>query len=173
MENVIAERMLAEAVTGEALNTLARQLEECLNQNRVRPQWTYLGLDGRRMVCVYQAPDAEAVRRVNRQAGMPATSVWTSSLHQAPGAAAPAGDVVVVERSFPQPVEFQAIQALEEGGAWCLDLHRVRFLRTYFSLDRRRMLCLYQAPDAEAVRTAQKKIGMPFESVWPARFEPH
>jgi Nickel responsive protein SCO4226-like len=45
----------------------------------------------------------------------------------------------------------------------------VRFLRTYFSADRRRMLCVYDAPDAESVRAAQQTIAMPVERVWPAQ----
>jgi hypothetical protein len=77
-------------------------------------------------------------------------------------------EIVVVERTFAEPVEFEVIQALEERGAWCLEAHRVRFLRTYFSADRRRMICVYEAPDAESVRLAQTKAEMPFDCVWTA-----
>ena len=35
------------------------------------------------------------------------------------------------------------------------------------------MICVYQAPDAESVRRAQKEIGMPFDEVWPATVEWH
>ncbi len=76
--------------------------------------------------------------------------------------------LVVVERKFPEPAMFDEIQAIEDAGAWCLDLHQVRFLRTYFSSDRQRMICLYEAPDAEAVRRSQRRIGLPFERVWAA-----
>jgi hypothetical protein len=75
---------------------------------------------------------------------------------------------VLVEREFPEPVEFDAIQAVEERGAWCLRTHRVTFVRTWFSRDRRRMVCLYEAPDAESVRLAQSKAGMPVTRVWAA-----
>lgn len=76
---------------------------------------------------------------------------------------------VLVERSFPEPVELQDIQAIEDRGAWCLEAHDVRFLKTYFSRDRRRMICLYEAPDAESVRIAQTKAGVPFDNVWPVQ----
>jgi len=72
---------------------------------------------------------------------------------------------VLVSRRFETPAEFAEIQALEEAGAGCLETHRVRFIRTYFSKDRKRMLCLYQAPDAESVRIAQREAGMPVERV--------
>ena len=75
-------------------------------------------------------------------------------------------EYVIVERVFDEPVEFGDIQAIEDRGAWCLEMHQVRFLKTYFSRDRRRMICLYEAPDAESVRIAQSKAEMPVERVW-------
>jgi hypothetical protein len=81
--------------------------------------------------------------------------------------------LVVVERSFREPVAFEDLQALEDRGAWCLEAHGVSFLRTYFSRDRRRMVCLYEAPDAESVRLAQERAGMPFERAWAARAVRH
>jgi hypothetical protein len=80
---------------------------------------------------------------------------------------------VVVERSFDRPVAFEEIQALEERGAGCLEAHGVRFLKTYFSRDRRHMYCLYEAPDAESVRLAQQKAGVPFDEAWTARIIRH
>jgi Protein of unknown function (DUF4242) len=81
--------------------------------------------------------------------------------------------VVLVERAFPQPVAFEDIQAIEDRGAGCLEAHGVRFLRSYFSRDRRRMICLYEAPDADSVRLAQEKAGVPFEKAWTARIVRH
>lgn len=75
---------------------------------------------------------------------------------------------VIVERSFPEPVEFSEVQAREDRSAWCMQAHHVRFVRSYFSLDRRRMICVYDAPDAEAVRRANETAGLPFDHVWVA-----
>ena len=75
---------------------------------------------------------------------------------------------VVCERAFDAPVDFESVQAREDAAAWCLDQHGVRFVRTYFSLDRRRMICIYEAPDAESVRIANRVAGNPFERVWTA-----
>jgi hypothetical protein len=57
------------------------------------------------------------------------------------------------------------VQAIEDANAHCLEAHRVRFMRTFFSSDRRRMACLYLAPDAESVRIAQRQATMPVDSV--------
>lgn len=54
----------------------ARELQDvvdlgCFQLHRVRLLRSYLALDGRRMVALYQAADAESVRLVQRRAGMP------------------------------------------------------------------------------------------------------
>jgi hypothetical protein len=77
---------------------------------------------------------------------------------------------VVVERVFDDPVEFEAVQQCENKAAWCFEMHRVRHLLSYFSRDQRRMICIYEAPDADAVREACLKSGAPFERVWTATF---
>jgi hypothetical protein len=174
MENIVAERVFDDAVTAERLHAIAAQAQWCLEQNRTSAVRTYLSRDGRRMVCLFEAPDAEAVRRVNQQAQMPATRVWNAAIFgPAPAAAGGASAVVLVERSFAAPVTFEEIAAREETGAWCLDANRVRALYSYLSSDRRRMLCLYDAPDAESVRRAQRQIGMPVDDVWGATVEWH
>ncbi|MBZ0252845.1 MAG: DUF4242 domain-containing protein, partial [Candidatus Methylomirabilis sp.] len=46
--------------------------------------------------------------------------------------------------------------------------HNVRLLRSYVSPDRLRMICLFEAPDAESVRIANRKAGLPVDRVWTA-----
>src|SRR5262245_50559766 len=75
-------------------------------------------------------------------------------------------EFVLVERRFEQTVTFQDIQKQEQRGSWCLDTYHVRFLKTFLSRDQRRMLCLYEAPDAESVRQAEAQAGVPFECAW-------
>jgi len=79
--------------------------------------------------------------------------------------------LVIVERRFETPVELAAIQAIETAWPGCLETHRVRFIKSYFGHDRTQMVCLYEAPDAESVRAAQRQAGMPHESVWPCEFK--
>lgn len=76
---------------------------------------------------------------------------------------------VIVERRFDEPQIFDELHAQEESFAWCLEQNKVRFIRSYFSKDRRRMICEYEAPDAEAVRRAQRTASLPFERIWTAR----
>jgi len=74
--------------------------------------------------------------------------------------------VIVVEREFDEPGDFEELERRERRGSWCLETHRVKPLYSYVSTDRRRMLCFYEAPDAEAVRRAQNAAGMPVSDVW-------
>jgi hypothetical protein len=75
---------------------------------------------------------------------------------------------IIVERKFDEPEAFDELQAQEDRFAWCLEQRRVKFIRSYFSKDRRRMICEYEAPDAEAVRDVQRTASMPFERIWAA-----
>ena len=76
---------------------------------------------------------------------------------------------VIVERRFAEQPDFDELQAQEDAVAWCLEQRRVKFIRSYFSKDRLRMICEYEAPDAEAVRFVQQTSGLPYERIWTAR----
>lgn len=75
---------------------------------------------------------------------------------------------VIVERTFERPLSGEELQAVEARMAPCLELYRVRWLRSYWSSDRRRMICEYEAPDAGAVRQVQKEAEARFDEVWTA-----
>jgi len=135
----------------------------CLEMYRVSWQGSFLSLDGGSMVCRLAAPDAESVRAALNKGGADTRRLWSGTMHEAP---APGTPNVLVERSFPAPVTFEDIQAIEQAGAGCLEAHRVKFVRTFLSADRKRMLCFYEAPDAESVRLSQLEAGMPLETVW-------
>lgn len=81
-------------------------------------------------------------------------------------------ELVVVERSYEEPVEFADVDALEKKVAWCADEHRVKYLYSYFSRDRKHMICLYEAPDAEAVRKTQEAGKLPYDHLWTAKRMP-
>jgi hypothetical protein len=174
MVPVVSERPIDPPIGLDEVRAMEAQAAWCMEQYRVRHALTLLRRDGRHLVCLFEAPDAEAVRSVLQRVGAQIEHAWTATVHAPPSHPLTAPlqvdgqSLVVVERSFAEPTELAAVQAIEDRSAWCLDQHRVRFLRTFFSTDRRRMLCVYAAPDAEAVRLAQTQAGMPFERAWAA-----
>jgi hypothetical protein len=78
-------------------------------------------------------------------------------------------ELVLVERTFQQPIDLKQLGEAAERGRWCMDLHGVRPLHSYVSADRLRMICVFEAPDAESVRKASTTAGLPFDRVWTAQ----
>lgn len=75
---------------------------------------------------------------------------------------------MIVERSLSAPVRFEELQALENRSAACFELLGVRFVRSYLAGDGLRMICVYEARDAESVREANRNAKLPFDRVWSA-----
>jgi hypothetical protein len=171
MTELILERRFDPPLSPQDVRDMAETSLNCFALYRVDWNQSFLAADGGRLMCWLSAPDAESARLALRQSGVGEHVVWPGSVHDSPAADAPPWQAanVVVERRWSEPVSLDDIQAIEDEGAGCLDLHRVRFARTFFSADRKRMICLYQAPDAESVRLAQRQAGMPVESVWACR----
>jgi hypothetical protein len=167
MSTIVMERRREQPITAGDVLAQAESARWCRDIYRVGHTLSLLALDGRWVVCMLEAPDAEAVRSVLDRVGDVAERIWSASEHGGSGLLA-AEQVVVVEREFDAATDFDAVQARESAAAWCLEAHRVTYLRTYFAADRRRMLCVYAAPDAESVRRAQEQAGLPVSSVWPA-----
>lgn len=81
MEYVVLEREFPEPLKPEDVPAMA-EATQCLELYRVKPLCSYLMPDGMRMVCVFQAPDAEALRSLSRANGFPpGSTVWSSTLH--------------------------------------------------------------------------------------------
>ncbi len=172
MEDVFVERVLPEPLTEETVRKMLSAGAACMDLHGVDWRESLLAADGRRMLCRMQAPDAESVRLALRQARAAFDLAWSGSVHVAdpPRGEPRAGANVVVERSFREPVSLEAVRALGKAGTRCLEMHAVTFLRTFFSRDRRRMVCLYRAPDTESVRHVQRQAGMGFDRVWACRW---
>lgn len=163
MENVVMQRGFTPHLTEADFEAMARIAAGCLDIYRAEWVESFMALDGSRLVCRFEAPDSESIRQLSRGDGAEAKAVWASTLHDGPVAGSAR---VVVERSFDEPASMDELQAREEGAADCLSMHSVTFLRSLFSVDRRNMVCLYAAPDAESVRRAQTQAGMPLDRVW-------
>jgi len=73
---------------------------------------------------------------------------------------------IIVERTFDPPLTLEHLRAVETRMASCLDLYRVRWVRSYWSADRQRMICEYEAPDAASVRSVQREAEATFDRIW-------
>jgi len=73
---------------------------------------------------------------------------------------------IVVERLFDQPPSDEDLTAAGIRERPCLDIYGISWRRSLLSTDRLRMICEYDAPDAESVRKAQREAGNQFNRVW-------
>jgi hypothetical protein len=146
---------------------MSAQVDGCFDLHRIEWRGSLLAAGGQKLICSFRAPDAESVRIAMRSAGGDAGRLWAGSVHDAPGftEADQRKANVLIERTFDPPVAEDEIRKAKEEG-WCARAHRVTFMRTYVSDDRRRMICLYEAPDAESVRLAQRLMKMPVDAIW-------
>lgn len=80
MASIILERRFSEPVTGEMIEAMKEKTEPCLEINAVTRVKTYITPDRLRFVCVFEAADAEAVRRAMDSAGMDYDEVWPAEV---------------------------------------------------------------------------------------------
>jgi uncharacterized protein DUF4242 len=75
---------------------------------------------------------------------------------------------MIVETVYDPPITVEQFDAQAGKLEPCLEGHGVRWVRSYMSLDRKRRVCIFEAPDADAVRTSYRSAGVKFERVWAA-----
>src|SRR5262245_36309890 len=168
MTEVFLERDFDPPFTPNGVNRLMGKYGWCFDLYKVDWQASYLATDGAHMLCWFKSPDAEAARNAVRKSGGDVRRLWIGDMHEARDASALVANVAV-ERSFTEPGVVADLQAQEDAHASCLGAHQVRFVRTFAARDRKRMICLYAAPDAESVRLAQRTAGMPVTTVGAVR----
>lgn len=175
MSEIMQVRRFEEPIGADYLHQAMEALGWCRRLYGVSPGIHFLAMDGRQSACIFDAPDAEAVRNVIRAGGRSEPeAVWACTVHPGPnddGANLPLerdprGTLVVVERLFERPSrpdELQADALLSD------DPSDVRYVRSYLSNDRLRAISLYTAPNLELVREAYRIAGLKFDRIWVAR----
>lgn len=74
----------------------------------------------------------------------------------------------MIERTFPDGL---AIPSDGNGAAACLDVvgriadHRVTWVHSYVSEDKKTTYCVYDGPSPEAIRAAAKATGLPVDKI--------
>lgn len=73
---------------------------------------------------------------------------------------------IVVERSFATPQSDADMSVVADRERPCLAAYNVAWKRSLISADRKRMVCEYEAADAETMRRIQREAGAQFDRVW-------
>jgi len=171
MTDMFLERIFEPNIDEAAVLKMSVQASDCFGMHQVAWRGSLLSSGGNKMLCCFQAPDMESARIAMRQSEVDTRVFWHGTVHDAPGIGQEdlRAANVLVERSFDVATPLQQIQEIEDAGIHCLEARNVRFIRTFYSTDRQRMVCLYEAPDAESVRQAQREAGVPFVEAWSFR----
>src|SRR4029077_8249066 len=75
---------------------------------------------------------------------------------------------VLTEQVFQEPFTDERYAAFSKKLDPCLEVRNGLWRRSSLSLDRLRLICEFEAPDAEAVREALRTSGIAYERVWSA-----
>jgi hypothetical protein len=75
---------------------------------------------------------------------------------------------LVLEQNFEKPVTPEELNDSARRLDKCLEAFGARWMRSYLSQDRLRMICEFEAADAEQVRSAYRSSGVSFERCWVA-----
>ena len=75
---------------------------------------------------------------------------------------------LIVEQTFETPLTDEAHAQLGTRLDSCLEAYGARWMRSYLSTDRLRMVCEFEAADAESVRQSYRSAGVRFDRAWPA-----
>jgi hypothetical protein len=73
---------------------------------------------------------------------------------------------IVVERSFDTPQTDADMKLVADRERPCLAAYQASWKRSVISADRKRMVCEYEAADAETMRRIQREAGAEFDKVW-------
>jgi hypothetical protein len=136
----------------------------CFDLHHVDWKHSFLSADGRRMLCWYQAPDAESARLALRELGSNLHGVWAGKV-TGEGANAPSISTanLLAEVLFTAPLSSDdvasRVAALEHQG--------VTVVRGIFSTRGTQWLGLLNAQDEQAARSALERAGLSAELVWP------
>jgi Protein of unknown function (DUF4242) len=75
---------------------------------------------------------------------------------------------VIVEQVFKEPFGDEAYAKFAKKLDPCMEVRNGLWRRSSLSVDRLRMTCEFEAPDAESVREAFRTAGIEYERAWTA-----
>jgi hypothetical protein len=168
-ETVVLERVFDVPQIFDDLQAREDAIADCFADHLVVGRCSYMALDGRSAICLYDAPDAETVRTTQRRAGLPVQHAWSATLIGAHEPPAAGSIVIVVQREFAEPISLSYLETTLRERGHCLDIHRVALRTTHLARDGCRAVCVFDAPDAESVRKANHQMEIPVQRAWPAR----
>ena len=177
MTFVLVERAFARSATLDEIACVHGRIAWCLDKWGARPLLHGLAGTRLRSLCLYEAPDVEAIRRVSRQMAVePEPEIWPASVRGPWQAGIPVPTLGPGEHAFAlldhrlgRPATDEELGELAGPADSCALIHRVHFLAGFLSQDRTRIVQLCAAPDVAAVHAYDRTARYPAGEIWAAQ----
>lgn len=168
MSLVIVETLADSPLTPEEPTQTDHRVWACLAERNGTWRYSLLSSDRLRMICTFDAPDAEAVRESYWKGGGVFSRIWAGELVK-PDNPPQRNEAMlkVIEGSY-SPIGQEEWDEVSRKTLSCYAERGIDWIQSYLSLDRTRLICELNAPDAESIREAQHRVGVPFERIWSA-----
>ncbi|CAN1210218.1 DUF4242 domain-containing protein [Tumidithrix helvetica PCC 7403] len=170
MSLVIVETLSDSPLILEELTDPHSLVLKCLAERNATWRYSLLSSDRHRMICTFEAPDAESVRESYRKGGGFFSHIWSGEL-MLPESDPPLHDdtsLKIFEVTFSEGLTQEQWDEANRHVLPCYAERGVEWVQSYVSRDRTRVVCELNAPDAEAIREAHRKAGVPCDRVWSA-----
>lgn len=165
MSLVIVETASEQPLTDAYLEEADRIGLPCLQAHGVTWRYSLLSKDRDQMICIFDAPDAASVRNSYAKLGIQKRAIWAGELIQ-PKGTQPSPDwaeCYVIEAHYPSLGE-EEWNKVEQNFSQFFMESGMKWLHSYVSLDRTRVVYELDALDAETIQNAHHRFGIPYGS---------
>lgn len=170
MSLVIAETVAEQPITEEVLQEIAERAGPCHQARNITWQCSLLSTKRDRMICIYDAPDAESLRESYRRAGLLSRVVWAANLVQRE-TAQPQPDLMsryVIEGTYPPLTEANWNEISDKLLHYCTN-SGIEWLQSYLSFDRTKVIHELNIPDAKLMEEVPHTLEIPGDRSWSAQ----
>jgi len=173
MSEIMLIRKFDKPVGVDYLHQATIALSWCRKLYGVDPVVHFLARDGQRCACIFDAPDAEAVRNVIRTGGRSEPeAVWPCTVLPGTddnGSSIPAGpDTALVVVEYLHNDSPPGSDRLHTEVATPARTNGIRYLRSYVSNDGLRAVSIFTESNPGPVHEAHRVAGLKFNRLWMA-----
>ncbi|GAB4472914.1 MAG: hypothetical protein OHK0037_33060 [Elainellaceae cyanobacterium] len=174
MTFIIVETDRSDPITPEVLDAEGSRALPCLAARNAIWRYSLLSGDRHRMICSFDAPDAEAVRTSYRMANISFEKMWVDQILEPNGTPTQWNESALVMSEIAYPAglsepEWQAQWHIitkhllpfyaEQGIEW---------VRSHVAPNKTLILSELNAADPALIHNAHRQFGLPIARVWPA-----
>lgn len=171
MSIVIVETLSDVPLTPEEPTANDLQLLSCLAERNGSWRYSLISSDRLRMICTFDAPDAEVVRESYRKTKVTFSRVWSGDIIRPQGIQPQQNptELKVLEGSYPDGLTPEQWDEMNQSILSYYTKQGINWVQSYISSDRSRMVFEFNAPDIGVIQNLCGKVGLSLNHVWSAK----